>query len=143
MYVKSVSLSNLRCFREAVLELSHPDWVRDDSPLGRLPNVNLLLGMNGTGKTTILKALAIGVLSPVIQQSGYVPYYLVRRRKGQAGTPTAPARIDTVLVLDQFDHEGYHTPEGEHVCARLGNSTKIGRTRRGTCSEKWTSTWTN
>jgi predicted ATP-binding protein involved in virulence len=83
MYVEWLNIINLRCFKHAILELRRP--TEPDQSDVRLPNVNLFLGKNGSGKTTILKALALSVLSPIIDASGYVPYYLVRRplRKSQ------------------------------------------------------------
>jgi len=72
MYIDSIRLDNIRCFEKDqnnVLEFVHPDrnfrkkshkgnskntW----SPEPRLNNVTLLLGENGSGKTTVLQALA-------------------------------------------------------------------------------------
>ncbi len=64
-----------------MLKLRHPSESADaaDSPNLRCRNVNLLLGDNGAGKTSILTALALAVLGPVMGDSGYRPYYLVRR----------------------------------------------------------------
>jgi len=78
------------------LTLNQPDG---DGSEDRLPNVNLLLGVNGAGKTTVLKALALGTLSPVIQNSGYVPYYLVRRTKPRHSKPEVRAAIETTVIL--------------------------------------------
>ena len=64
MYVSKITISKLRCFASASLTLNYP---HDGAAKGRLPNVNLLLGMNGTGKTTVLKALAIGVPMSIIR----------------------------------------------------------------------------
>ena len=77
MYVTSVEMENLRCFEKAKVSLLYPG--KAEVPKGVLANVNLLLGVNGAGKTTILKALAIAVLTPVLESSGFVPYCLVRR----------------------------------------------------------------
>jgi hypothetical protein len=45
----------------------------------------LILGDNGGGKSSILRALAIAVLAPALLRSGFVPYRLVRRQ-----APNAP-----------------------------------------------------
>lgn len=77
MYVNSIKIENLRCFQDAELRLHHSARIDDAAP--EMKNINLLLGTNGAGKTTILKAIALATLSPVITQSGYVPDRLVRR----------------------------------------------------------------
>lgn len=75
MHILSLQISQLRCFQEAQLSFQYPGL--DDGVA--LPNVNLLLGNNGAGKTTILKAIALATLSPVITSSGFNAYRLVRR----------------------------------------------------------------
>ena len=50
-----------------------------------LPNVNLLLGNNGLGKTTLLKAVALAALGPAVRSSGIYASRLVRREPGPAG----------------------------------------------------------
>lgn len=92
MYVTSLKIHNLRCFREAQLDLRYPG--EPDRESGALSNVNLLVGDNGSGKTTVLKAIALVTLGDLIERSGYVPYYLVRRTR-----PTSPARLDAHTVI--------------------------------------------
>ncbi len=46
-----------------------------------LNNVNLILGDNGGGKTSILRAIAMAVLAQTLRESGFVPWRLVRRPK--------------------------------------------------------------
>jgi predicted ATPase len=76
MYIDHLHIENLKCFRKSSLSLQYPGK-RDIK--GPFSNVNLLLGINGSGKTTVLKALALATLAPIIEGAGYVPYYLVRR----------------------------------------------------------------
>jgi hypothetical protein len=102
VYLESLQVSNLRCFEAAELRLRHPG--RTDS-VPDLPNVNLLLGNNGGGKTTILKAVALAALSPLMGggSAGYRPYHLVRR------SPTGQADLATVtgdLILHAQDVNG-------------------------------------
>jgi AAA domain, putative AbiEii toxin, Type IV TA system/AAA domain len=78
VYVRSLEIENLRCFKSASVDLRFPG--RDQEATPDLPNVNLLLGNNGSGKTTVLKAVALAVLGPILPSSGFVPYNLVRRR---------------------------------------------------------------
>lgn len=98
MYVRSLQIENLRCFREAELELQFPGREQEEAP--DLPNVNLLLGINGAGKTTVLKAVALGVLGEVLSFSGFVPYELVRRGAEQG---EAEAQVEVKLIVDTPD----------------------------------------
>jgi predicted ATP-binding protein involved in virulence len=55
----------------------HPDSPRAEGV--RFPNVNVVLGANGVGKTTLLKAAALAALNPILgQQTGFRSYQLVR-----------------------------------------------------------------
>ncbi|HEX8435531.1 AAA family ATPase [Archangium sp.] len=109
MYVRTLRIQNLRCFEREKLELSHPGRERPDraDTIRHLPNVTLLLGDNGAGKTTVLRAIALGALAPVMAtSSGYVPFSLVRRTKLRTA---AQAKIEAGLQLEE--HEGYHEEE--------------------------------
>ena len=76
MYIDSLELHNIRTFVGGKpLVLSHPDRdyrlpnspkaeSDDRLPRPRLPNVTLFLGNNGSGKTTILRALAAAAFGP-------------------------------------------------------------------------------
>lgn len=77
MYVQNILVQELRCLARTELQLCYPG--RPDGNALELPNVNLLVGTNGGGKSTVLKALALAVLAPVIEESGAVPYHLKRR----------------------------------------------------------------
>lgn len=76
VYIDSIELTNVRSFGKTQrLEFAHPDreWAKRSAsgesanghlPKPRLPNVTLLLGDNGAGKTTALRALAAVTLGP-------------------------------------------------------------------------------
>jgi hypothetical protein len=96
MYVSSLEIENLRCFEKANVSFLYPG--KADVPKKVLDNVNLLLGLNGAGKTTILKAVALAVLTPVLESSGFVPYCLVRRSKRLPGRRKKPARSPLALA---------------------------------------------
>jgi len=82
MYIESLEVTNFRGFDHARVNFQY----RGRSTASKakasgldLPNVNLILGDNGTGKSAILKGIILGVLGAIIQSSGFRPYYLVRR----------------------------------------------------------------
>lgn len=100
VYIETIKVTNFRCFKETMLKLRHPSESADakDDPKLHYRNVNLLIGDNGAGKTSILKALALAVLGPVIGNSGYRPYYLVRR-----GARTSAAIVEAEALLHAQD----------------------------------------
>lgn len=55
----------------------HPDSPRAAGV--RFPNVNVVLGANGVGKTTLLKAAALATLNPIWGLTGFRPYALIRK----------------------------------------------------------------
>jgi energy-coupling factor transporter ATP-binding protein EcfA2 len=89
MYIDHLEINNLKCFPKTSLSLQHPGKNGDTRPNA---NVNLLLGNNGAGKSTVLKALALATLARVIGDAGYVPYYLVRH-----GADLATMRVSILL----------------------------------------------
>lgn len=100
MYVKRLSASNFRCFGETVFDLHYPGRP-GPSPL--LPNVNLIVGINGSGKTSLLAAIALACLAPVLDGTGFVPFNLVRRAERNA---PSRARLRAALVLHGQDLGG-------------------------------------
>ncbi len=109
MYIESLTVKNLRCFR-AVKEMTFQfpgRVVHKDAPAPpALRNVNLLLGNNGTGKTTILKGIALSLIAPVAQSAGLRPYNLVRRvYHGGKGRRPENAEINAEVLLTTQDFE--------------------------------------
>jgi predicted ATPase len=96
MYIENVRIKNLRCFRESSLQLRHPSEDPKKHPDLRFRNVNLLLGDNGSGKTSVMRSLALAVLAPVIRESGFRPFYLVRRTATRA-------TVDATAILHSQD----------------------------------------
>lgn len=77
MYIQTLEINNLRCFSKASLHLQYPGR-KDIEPSLQLHNINLLLGNNGSGKTSVLKAIALVAMAQVMRDSGFVPYKLIR-----------------------------------------------------------------
>jgi hypothetical protein len=83
LFARTLSIYDFKCFHKAKLDLQYPG--RGGAGASEVPNINLILGDNGGGKSSVLRGLAIAVLAPALLQSGFVPYRLVRRQA--AGTP--------------------------------------------------------
>jgi predicted ATPase len=76
MYVSDVEIRDLKCFKTAYLRFVHPG---SNAPTWH-KNVTLLLGANGTGKTTVLQAVALAALNVLISgQNGFKPCETIRR----------------------------------------------------------------
>lgn len=100
MYIQSLKIENFRTFETAEIRfnLPGPKPPSDSS----LPNVSLLLGDNGAGKTSVLRAAVLAALGPILTSgsAGYVPYSLVRRAgPNQSG----PAKVSAELLLHKQD----------------------------------------
>lgn len=125
MYIDSIELENFRIFRESEVEFVHPDrsFSADEFPKPTLPNVNLLLGNNGLGKTTLLKAIALAALGPAVEDSGIFSYHLVRQEPGvPADEQPEKAVIEAVFTPHVQDDTGSVCRIESHVTvARRGD----------------------
>jgi predicted ATPase len=120
LYVKNLTIQNFRCFSEAKIELNYPGrraTARHPSAK-RDPNVNLFLGDNASGKSSVFRALTLGVLAPVISSSGLQADYLVRREPDAQPSATDEAMLDkrtakirATIHLDTVDTD---LPESEN-----------------------------
>ena len=77
MYARSLEMENFKCFGHASMQLQFPGREKIDGL--EIDNVNLILGDNGGGKSSVLRALAIAMLAPVLPGAGFVATRLVRR----------------------------------------------------------------
>ena len=89
------------------MKFVHPDArppTGSENP--KFTNMNLVIGGNGCGKTTLLKGMALAALGPAVADSGLFPYHLIRR---EAGTPAETgARIEATFTPNVQDG----VPEG-------------------------------
>lgn len=120
MYLRSLWLSNLRCFKQAELTFQYPGRDDHEGNPPTLPNVNLLLGSNGAGKTTILRGAAMALLAPALSSSGFRPYALVRRTFDTgAGRPPQFAEVEAKVLLSHQDAPKRKNSMKEKLVVRL------------------------
>ena len=103
MYINSLKIKNLRCFSEVTVELQHAGKTPPNGKTLKFPNINLLLGNNGSGKSSILKALAMASLAPVLKGgSGLTLYRMVRSTSPDEKQP-ADAELHAEVILHEQD----------------------------------------
>jgi hypothetical protein len=100
LYAKSLQLENFKCFGKASLKFQYPGRPRSAA---ELKNVNLVLGDNGGGKSSVLRAIALAMLAPVLSESGFVPYRLVRRvADNQDSVTRAEVKVEALAERTEF-----------------------------------------
>jgi len=112
VYIDSIKINNLRTFKSSKVKLLHPRINSEELklPKPKLPNVNLLLGDNGSGKSSLLMAIALAALGPAVDRSGIYPHSLVRRdptKNNKKNTKTPEnALIEAKFSLHPQDIKG-------------------------------------
>lgn len=106
MYINSIAIENFRTFRKTEVAFVRPDadFKALDFPKPQFPNINLLLGNNGMGKTTLLKAIALAALGPAVGDSGIYPYRLIRREPKAGAKSVEFASIEATFTPHEQDH---------------------------------------
>lgn len=88
MYLKKLRLQNIKCFEDVTLEFPHRD--------GDYSGWNVILGTNGRGKTTLLRAAAVGTLNPWLGYVGLEQAGGQLRRDENGG----PCRVSVDIHVD-------------------------------------------
>ncbi len=115
MHLQALSLQQFRTFVVAEADLLHPgtDFAALGLPEPQLPNVNVLLGTNGSGKTAVLKAIALACLGPAAPHAGIFPYRLVRSTRSSTSPHAA-------IVSARFvAHEQDRVPAGTALASEV------------------------
>lgn len=86
MYVKRVEAENFRCFENIDVAFHYPGRDFGSAKQPELSNLTLVLGDNGAGKSSLLKAMAVGILGTVLPSAGFRPLELVRSHSPMAIT---------------------------------------------------------
>jgi hypothetical protein len=117
VYAKSLHIYGFKCFGKAELRLQYPRRAGKAAP--EIRNVNLLLGDNGSGKSSVLRALAIAVLAPALLNSGFVPYRLVRRpADGQPDIDHALLKVEAAVGAGELPSD-FDRPKRFELMARI------------------------
>lgn len=77
MRIHSVRLRGFRCFEEVELSLD----LSSEDPVAS--NIHVVLGENGSGKSSLLQGIALAVLGEAIRDSGLLLRAMVRREPGE------------------------------------------------------------
>lgn len=112
LYVTTLQLQDFKCFGHAKLTLQYPG--RKTQGASEIPNVNVILGDNGGGKSSILRALALSALAWILPHSGFVPLRLVRRGAADTARPRSELKATLVVAKGELpSHGGVFKPRVE------------------------------
>jgi hypothetical protein len=109
MFIKQLRLEEVRTFVDETIPFVHPDMefapkgsrLKNPPPRPKLRNVNLLLGDNGSGKSTVLRMIALAAFGAAAKESGLRDPGLVRRANGYANQ--GGAKLAASFALHEQD----------------------------------------
>jgi len=125
MYAQKLQMYDFKCFGKADIEFVYPSSEYENQPFN---NINLILGDNGGGKSSVLRAVALSILAPVLLESGFVPYRLVKRPNGEQsllklhGVPDFNDKIKSTASEEVL-------PENLEMLARIDRRNNSNRDR--------------
>lgn len=134
MYIESLKLTNIRTFVKNQLRFIHPDLEFRSSrlderrnrrllPKPRLPNVTLLLGDNGSGKTTVLQSIALASLGPAAPNSK-LPLRKFVRYPGEAAKKALSRQpMEATIVSDLRLHDQDFPPRNSAMPDKVSTTT--------------------
>jgi hypothetical protein len=155
MYIDWLYLTNVRTFVDELLDFICPDQTfrarkrsaGDGPPLlprPRLPNVNLLLGDNGSGKSTVLRAIAMAALGPSFVDAKLPIQGLIRRKRphpARAGEPDESAIVEAALVLHDQDGGPVGMPTARFRLKHRGELEQVKFVGDPETYESWDPVW--
>lgn len=111
VHVEAIRIQNLRAFSDARIDFRRDGDAAESAPL---PNVHVLLGGNGAGKSSVLRAIALGVLAPVFERDATLERAGWVRRPPGAGAGSGCIAEDAACIdIDLRLH-------GQDLLARAG-----------------------
>jgi hypothetical protein len=124
MYVSGLRLTEFRAVSRTEIDLVHPGSIRSNTR--EVPNVSILLGSNGGGKSTVLKGIVAATLGPII---GLAPAAATWPRRGTSAECSARATLE----LHEVDVDPDATFSDETTGATIQTGVRI--SREGTVTE--------
>lgn len=107
MYIDRLEMMAFRNFDYGQIDFVYPG--KHFASKVKFNNINVILGNNGLGKTTVLKAIALACLGPAISSSGLFPYRLIRQT-GDDCKSGFKAKIDAQFIGQKQDKVDYSQP---------------------------------
>ncbi len=121
MYLQELKIQNLRVFADAGATFQYPGRGPGTGERAvTYPNLNLILGNNGAGKSSLLKGIALACLGPLAMK--FSPYMLVRRagvpaKKRSGGKPLENTATIAASARLTWQDRGRKNPESEQLAA--------------------------